>query len=105
MIANCTITNVPADRVSPAAKAHTAASAQRSSRAQTMHHTIKATAKASVYPAKKKKLAGHTAASITVRSGCAFGTSYHASRSSPQKSKNAGTVEISKGDAIRTASD
>ena len=69
MIANGTITNVPADRVNPAAKAHAAANAQRSSRAQTMHQTINATANASVYPAKKKKLAGHTAASITVRSG------------------------------------
>jgi len=69
MIANGTITNVPADRVNPAARAHAAASTQRSSRAQTMHQTIKAAAKASVYPAKKKKLAGHAAAIITVRSG------------------------------------
>ncbi len=69
MIANGTITKVPADRVNPAAKAHIAANAQRSFRAQTMHQTIKATARASVYPAKKKKLAGHTAANITVRNG------------------------------------
>jgi len=69
MIANGTITNVPADRVNPAAKAHAAANTQCSSRAHTMHQTIKATAKASVYPAKKKKLAGHAAAIITVRSG------------------------------------
>ena len=72
MIANGTITKVPTDRVKPAAKAHAAASAQRSSRAQPMHQTINATARGSVYPAKKKKLAGHTAASITVRNGCAF---------------------------------
>jgi len=69
MIANGTIANVPADRVNPAAKPHAAANTQRSSRAHTMHQTIKATAKASVYPAKKKKLAGHAAAIITVRSG------------------------------------
>ncbi len=69
MIANGTIANVPADRVNPAAKAQATASAQRLSCAQLMDHTINATAKASVYPAKKKKLAGHTAASITVRSG------------------------------------
>ncbi len=69
MIANGTIANVPADRVNPAAKAQATASTQRLSRAQLMDHTINATAKASVYPAKKKKLAGHTAASITVRSG------------------------------------
>ena len=72
MIASGTITNVPADRVNPVAKAHAAANTQRSSRAQPMHQTINATARASVYPAKKKKLVGHTAASIIVRSGCAF---------------------------------
>jgi len=85
MIANGTIANVPADRVNPAAKAHADANTQRSSRAQSTHQTINATARASVYPAKKKKLAGHAAASITVRSGCAFGNSLRARRSSPQK--------------------
>ncbi len=85
MITKGTITRVPADLVNPAAKAHAAASTQRSSRAQMTHQTINATAKASVYPAKKKKLAGHAAASITGRSGCAFGNSLCTRRSSPQK--------------------
>ena len=85
MIASGTIASVPADRVNPAAKAHAAANIQRSLRAQPADQTINASAKASVYPAKKKKLAGHAAASITVRSGCAFGNSFRTKRSSPQK--------------------
>ena len=85
MIASGRTTNIPAERVNPAAKAQADAKTQRSFRAPSTHHTIKATARASVYPAKKKKLAGHAAASITVRSGCAFENSLRARRSSPQK--------------------
>lgn len=69
MITNGTNNRVPAERVNPAANAQPTACVHRSSRAQTTHQTISATANASVYPVKKKKLAGHTAARATVRSG------------------------------------
>jgi len=85
MIASGTAAKVPGDRASPAAKAHADADTQRSSRARTTDQTINATARASAYPAKKTKLAGHVAASISVRIGRVLGNSLCARRSSPQK--------------------